>query len=85
MIQYLTRIFNFKDLFNYDNFTNLNEEDSIKFINDLNNISSSLKSSKHTEHILSGNSSHTTNVFIEFIFIFLFLFKGLLILFCLSF
>jgi len=44
MIQYLTRIFNFKNLFIYDNFTNLNDEDSIKFINNLNNVSSSLKS-----------------------------------------
>ena len=44
MIQYLTRIFNFKTLFEYDNFTNLNDNDSIKFINDLNNISISLKS-----------------------------------------
>ena len=44
MIQYLTRIFNFNHLFIYDNFTNLNEEDSIKFINELNNISISLKS-----------------------------------------
>lgn len=43
MIQYLTRIFNFSNFFIYDNFTNLNEEDSIKFINDLNNISISLK------------------------------------------
>ena len=43
MIQYLTRIFNFKNLFIYDNFTNLNEEDNINFTNDLNNISISLK------------------------------------------
>ena len=35
MIQYLTRIFNFKNLFIYDNFTNLNEEDNINFTNDL--------------------------------------------------
>ena len=26
MIQYLTRIFNFKNFFEYDNYTNLNEE-----------------------------------------------------------
>jgi hypothetical protein len=44
MIQYLTRIFNFKHFFIYDNFTNLSDEDSIKFINDLNNVSISLKS-----------------------------------------
>ena len=35
MIQYLTRIFNFKHFFEYDNFTNLNEEDNIKFTNEL--------------------------------------------------
>ena len=64
MIQYLTRIFNFKNLFIYDNFNNLNEEDNINFTNDLNNISISLKNGMPIFKDVDFEKDISKNIFI---------------------
>ena len=64
MIQYLTRIFNFKLFFTYDNFTNLSDEEAIRFINDLKGISTSLKSNTPVFRDVKFEKDIFKNIFI---------------------